>query len=104
MNRLPGQNGPMPMSGNPETAFATGHDEGITALGELGVQNVIHKTEAAGSKGTTDEKHAVTDEKNLNDEIRHVAEDEEALSIGKGMTAQEKVENMEGDRALRASC
>lgn len=98
-NRFPGQNGLEPLGGNPEDAFLTGHSTGIEALSELGV----HDIRAERRKTDTDEKTAAkdtqTDEKkhdNINDEISRVPDDEETIMpIGKGMTAQEKVENME---------
>ena len=93
-NRLPGQNNPEPLGGNPELAFVSGHDEGVQALHELGVHRVQHDS-PRGSLNSHDEKSPATEEKNINDEIRHVADDEEGLPIGKGMTASEKVENME---------
>jgi hypothetical protein len=35
------------------------------------------------------------DDKEMGDEIRYISNDEESLHIGKGMTASEKVDNME---------
>ena len=69
-------------------AFNTGHSTGIESLQELGVHDV---TEKRTSYSRSDEK----DDKNINDEIRSVPMDEESLEIGKGMTAADKVENME---------
>lgn len=93
-SRIPGQVG-APLGGDPQLAFNTGHSSGVEALEELGVRNV------SGNPGTTvhGEEKA---EKGHADDIQYVgASDEEAVPIGKGMTALEKVDNME-DIALYA--
>ena len=87
-SRIPGQNGPAPLSGDPAMAFNTGHSTGIQALEELGVHDVAEKRAHFNEDGQADEK-------NINDEIRYVPTDEESFGIGKGMTASEKVNNME---------
>ena len=86
-SRIPGQAG-VPLSGDPALAFNTGHSTGIQALESLGVHDV---TEKRTSYAKAEEK----DEKNINEEIRYVPTDEESYQIGKGMTAAEKVDNME---------
>lgn len=86
-SRIPGQVG-APLGGDPQLAFNTGHSTGIEALEELGVHDVSQKRTIHVS---ADEK----DDKNINDEIRHVPSDEESYGIGKGMTAAQKVDNME---------
>ena len=69
-------------------AFNTGHATGIEALEQLGVHDVSQKRT---SYANVDEK----DDKNINDEIRYVPTDEESGEIGTGMTAAQKVDNME---------
>ena len=90
--RLPGQNGPAPFAGDPDVAFTSSRQEGIQALQELGVQTILPESE---KRHTGVQENEPTTEKNLNDEIRGIAEDEESMPIGKGMTAAEKVQNME---------
>lgn len=89
--RLPGQNGPAPFAGDPDVAFTSSRQEGIQALQELGV----HTTVPFSEKGPIREQDNEEGGKNLNDEIRGIADDEETMPIGKGMTAAEKVQNME---------
>jgi hypothetical protein len=85
-SRIPGQVG-APLSGDPALAFNTGISTGMEALEELGVHDVSER-----KPHVSDEK----DEKGLSDEIRYVPSDEESNpTIGKGMTASEKVDNME---------
>jgi hypothetical protein len=85
-SRIPGQ-AAAPLSGDPALAFNTGHSTGMEALEELGVHDVSER-----KPHTPDEKV----EKGLADEIRYVPADEESQpTIGKGMTASEKVDNME---------
>ena len=85
-SRIPGQVG-APLGGDPALAFNTGHATGIEALEELGVHDISErKPHVANEK----------DEKGPSDEIRYVPSDEESQpTIGKGMTAAEKVDNME---------
>lgn len=86
-SRMPGQVG-APLGGDPALAFNTGHSTGIQALEDLGVHDVSEKrTMVVG-----DQK---TDEKGATDDIQYVPVDEESFGIGKGMTASEKVDNME---------
>jgi hypothetical protein len=85
-SRIPGQVG-APLGGDPALAFNTGHTTGMEALEELGVHDVSER-----KPHVSDEK----DEKGASDEIRYVLSDEESQpTIGKGMTASEKVDNME---------
>jgi hypothetical protein len=86
-SRIPGQVG-APLSGDPSLAFSTGHSTGMEALEELGVNEVSERI-----PHVSDEK----DEKGgISDEIRYVPSDEESSPVmGKGMTASEKVDNME---------
>jgi hypothetical protein len=86
-SRIPGQVG-APLGGDPALAFNTGHSAGIQALEELGVHDVSEKR-------TSYAKAEEKDEKNIKDEIRYVPTDEESYEIGNGMTAAEKVDNME---------
>lgn len=76
------------MGGNPELAFATGKSSGIDALESLGVHDVSEKT-------TQSIQWNESIQKGFGDEIRYVSADEENLDIGKGMTARQKVDNME---------
>jgi hypothetical protein len=92
-NRIPGQNGPDTLSGNPEIAFATSREAGIEALGELGV--VDTRDEKLGHSETMDRTDSAGDEKGSANEVHQVTTDEESLGIGQGMTAAEKVENRE---------
>lgn len=86
-SRIPGQVG-APLQGDAQLAFATGHDAGAEALEELGVHHV--------EDNPVSQKTGEDQEKGFNgEEIRHVATDEENLGIGKGMTASQKVDNME---------
>jgi hypothetical protein len=79
-SRIPGQAG-APL------AFNTGHSTGMEALEELGVHDVSER-----KPHIPDEK----DEKGLADGIRYVpAEEESRPTIGKVLTASEKVDNME---------
>lgn len=68
--------------------FNTGHSTGIEALEELGAHDISEKRIGYS---TAEEKDCT----NVNDEIRYAQTDEESLEIGKGMTAAEKVDNME---------
>jgi hypothetical protein len=86
-SRIPGQVG-APLGGDPQMAFNTGHSTGIEALEELGVHDVSEKRISYS-------KAEAKDDKNIKDEIRYVPTDVESLEIGKGMTAAEKVDNME---------
>ena len=82
-SRIPGQDSSL--HGDPQLAFTTGHNAGIEALQGLGVHDV-------------DKKHKGGKQNDLgpsNGEIKYLPTDEEALGIGKGMTAAEKVDNME---------
>ena len=89
--RIPGQNGPAPFAEDPDIAFTSSRQEGIQALQELGVQAFNPESEKGRTIAQGNEQGT---EKNLNDEIRGVPEDEEAMPIGKGMTAAEKVSDM----------
>ena len=86
-SRIPGQVG-VPLAGDPTLAFNTGHSTGVEELEELGVYDVSERKPNVSNN----EK----DDKGLGDEIRYVPDDEESNpTIGKGMTALEKVDNME---------
>jgi hypothetical protein len=86
-SRIPGQVG-APLGGDPAMAFNTGHSTGIEALEELGVHDVSERKVPISTRDEKDGKEAL-------DEIRYVPADEESFGIGKGMTAAEKVDNME---------
>jgi hypothetical protein len=86
-SRIPGQVG-APLAGDPQMAFNTGHSTGMQALEELGVHDVSEKRVSYARAGEKDEI-------NIDEEIRYVPTDEESYEIGKGMTAAEKVDNME---------
>jgi hypothetical protein len=86
-SRMPGQAG-APLGGDPALAFNTGHSTGIQALEELGVHELSEKRAS----------HAAEEEKKENrvgDDIRYLPSDEENHEMGKGLTASEKVDNME---------
>jgi hypothetical protein len=86
-SRIPGQVG-APLQGDAQLAFATSHDAGVVALEELGVHDVNEKQTHAQTEGF--------DSKGYDEgEVRYVPTDEETLGIGKGMTAAQKVDNME---------
>lgn len=85
-SRIPGQVG-APLGGDPALAFNTGRSTGIGALEELGVHDVSERKVPVSA---SDEK----DENGISDDIRYVSTDDE-FGIGKGMTAKEKVDDME---------
>jgi len=100
-SRIPGQNGPAPLSGEPEVAFVTSRDTGLTMVDEM---TADEEKIAAGFAKLDSAATMFTDEKltldksnsDINDVIRSVPSDEESSThVGKGMTASEKVENME---------
>lgn len=84
---MPGSVG-APLGGDTAIAFNTGHSSGVEALEALGVHNVSEKR----SHGT---ENINLEEKGATEEIRYVAHDVETIEMGKGMTAAEKVDNME---------
>lgn len=69
-------------------AFNTGHSSGIEALEALGVHNVAEKR-------TNAPENINFEEKGISEEIRYVSHEVETIEMGKGMTAAEKVDNME---------
>lgn len=85
-SRIPGQPG-APLNGDPQLAFNTGHAAGVEALEELGVHDVSQQSHVPPA--------SLGDEKKETAEIRYIAADEETFEIGKGMTAAEKVDNMQ---------
>ncbi|RFU28658.1 hypothetical protein B7463_g7691, partial [Scytalidium lignicola] len=85
-SRIPGQVG-APLSGDPQLAFNTGHSTGLEALEELGVHDVAQQRHVPKESAVDEKKEAI--------EIRYIPVDEDTVEIGKGMTAAEKVDNME---------
>ena len=88
-SRIPGQVG-APLGGDPALAFNTGRSTGIEALEELGVHDVSERKVPVLASDEKGEK----DEHGISDDIRYVSTDDE-FGIGKGMTAKEKVDDME---------
>jgi hypothetical protein len=96
-NRIPGENLPAPLRGEPEVAFATGRESGIEALEDLGVKPV------RGDGAAHTKEHSLVDEKlalessNSNgvDSIHAAGDDVEAVEVGKGLSASDKVHRME---------
>lgn len=85
-SRIPGV-GDNAVPGSVELAFNTGRSTGIDTLQELGVEMAPEKKPHSTEKSDEDEKGHT-------DEIRYVPTDEENISIGKGMTAAQKVDDM----------
>ena len=85
-SRIPGQVDAA-LQGDPQLAFNTSRSTGIEALEALGTRNVSDKRNPVPENSNPNEKQ-------FTDEIRYVPT-EETLEIGKGMTAAQKVDNME---------
>src|SRR3569833_1629884 len=100
-SRIPGLFGLASLSGVSVVAFVTSRDTGLTMVD---VMTVDEEKIAAGFAKLDSAATMFTDEKltldksnsDINDVIRSVPSDEESSThVGKGMTASEKVENME---------
>jgi hypothetical protein len=77
-----------PQDGGAHLAFNTNSSTGVETLEQVAAYDVSEE-----KKSYTRDKEIA--DKELGDEIRYISNDEESLHIGKGMTAAEKVENME---------
>jgi hypothetical protein len=68
-----------------QAALSSGSSTGVETMERLGVHGVSEKKNSYTREREVDE----------GDDIRYVPDDVESLHIGKGMTASEKVDNME---------
>jgi hypothetical protein len=84
---IQGQAGAPPSVG-PQLALDTGRSTGTETLEELRVHE-------ASEKRVLYAHDKETGEKEMEDNIQYVSNDEELLHVGKDMTAAEKVDNME---------
>ena len=97
-SRIPGENAPAPLRGEPELAFATGRAAGLEALESLGVaptgdDDLVGQLKDAAE---ANEKTALeSSESRRTDSVGQGGHDFEAIDVGVGLTATDKVHRME---------
>jgi hypothetical protein len=84
--KLPGSEAAL--GGGSPVTLNTGSSIGVETVEQLGVCDV-----SENKASYTGEREV--DNKEMDSDIRYVPNDEESLHVGKGMTAAEKVDNME---------